>query len=395
MSTPAVPPLWPQPIPIIGGTGAVGSGKTRFGISICPGPQTLVYDLEQSSLPYAHFGFERIDVQREMYKTHPKGYKAVDLWVWWLAHVRALPINKYRVIMVDPVTDLENGLVDWVDANPKHFGHTEGQYASMSALKWGDVKAYEKMVLADVSARCETFYFTTHITAEWEDKKPVKGKFKPKGKETLDQLASLYLWFSRETDPKTGEKPKVPSAQVRKGRFEVPKLNPDGTLATNEYGDPITYEVLPPKMPVATPGRLRWYFDNPIGRTGVKEAERVKEEVVVLSADERLKLETAKAEAERDAALARAATAAAQQTTVVITHAPPEEQRGDTSAWETSFSAAIEKADTPDDLNAIPPQIKVCRERGHLADENVQRLRDLYGERKKHLEGLAATDSPK
>lgn len=385
MSTSTAAPLWPQPIPILGGTGAVGSGKTRFGLSICPGPQTIVYDLEQSSLPYSHFGFERVDVQREMYKTHPNGYKAIDLWVWWLKHVRALPQNKYRVIMVDPVTDLESGLIDWVEANPKHFGHTEGQYASMSALKWGDVKAYEKMVLADVSARCETFYFTTHITSEWEGKSPIKGKFKPKGKETLDQLASLYLWFSREPDPRTGERPKVPSAHVRKGRFEVPKRNPDGSIATNEYGDVITYEVLPPNLPVATPGRVRWYFDNPIGQAGLKEAERVREHVVTMSADERLRLETAKAEAERDTALARAATAMPTTHTVVITDA--QTVTGDSAdAWEANFAAAIDRATTPEEMGVLPPQIKVAREKCHIDDDIVNRLRTKYTERKTLLE---------
>lgn len=378
-------PLWPQPIPIIGGTGAVGSGKTRFGISICPGPQTLVYDLEQSSLPYSHFGFERIDVQREMYKTHPKGYRAIDLWTWWLAHVRALPVNKYRVIMVDPVTDLESGLIDWVEINPKHFGHSDAQYASMSALKWGDVKAYEKMVLADVSARCETFYFTTHITSEWEGKAPVKGKFKPKGKETLDQLASLYLWFEREADPKSGERPKVPSAKVRKGRFEVPKLNPDGSLATNEYGDPITYEVLPPKLPVATPGRVRWYFDHPIGKSGLTESERVREVPVVLSSDERLKLEVTKAEAERDTAQARAVAAQSQQPTVVIAHAPTEENQNSEESWEHNFKAGIDLAETVDQLVDLPNQIGAAQQSGFIGAETVERLRAHYKTRKAAL----------
>ncbi len=387
MSTSAVAahvPLWSQPIPIIGGTGAVEAGKTRFGLSICPGPQTLVYDLEQSSLSYSYIGFERVDVQKEMHKLYPNGYKPIQLWEWWLKHVRSVPAGKYRVIMVDPVTDLERGLTDWVDANPSQFGHSSGQYASMSGIKWGDVKDYEKMILADICARCECFYFTAHIGAAWgSDKKPT-GQMKVKGKETLMQLASLYLWFDRSPNPKTGEKPREPSALVMKGRLEVGEVI-DGNV--------VSYNVLPPRIPVATPQAIRAYFKNPAGKKGLSESERVREEQ--MTPDERLRLEVAKAEAERDTAQARAVAAQSQQTTVVITHAPPEENHNDPAAWELNFTAAIGQANTAEQLNELPPQIKVARERNFIGDDNLTRLKAIYGERKSHLESLSESGSHK
>ncbi len=376
MSDTAAPPLWPQPIPIIGGTGLVGSGKTRFGLSICPGPQTLVYDLEQSSASYTYIGFERVDVQREMQKwcaaQNPprKGYKAIDLWVWFKNHLDHLPANRYRVIMIDPVTDLESGLVDWVDANPGYFGHTAGQYASMSGIKWGDVKAYEKMALADICAKCETFYFTAHLGAVWgADKKPT-GQMKAKGKESLLQLASLYLWFGREPNAQ-GVKPGAPAAMVMKGRLEVGEVID---------GEVISYEVLPPRIPVATPKTIREYFKNPAGKVGLKESEKVK--VETLSADDRLKLELAKAEAERDAAQARAATAAAQQTHVInlpVESGPPPE------ALEENYRVAISQAESLDDLKAVLDQITVSVQKQHIGTDELNRLKPLYIDRKETL----------
>ncbi len=397
MSTTAQP-VWPQPIPIIGGTGDRGHGKSKFGLNICPGNRTtLVYDLEQSSASYEgeyeRIGvpFDRIDVQRTMYDvklpngTHPfrKGYKDVDMFKWWWEHILAIPAGKYRVIMVDPVTDLESGLVDWVDANPAYFGHTAGQYASMSAVKWGDVKALEKRILSDICARCECFYFTAHLGAEFgADKKPT-GKKKMKGKETLFELASLYLWFDRSPDAK-GARPNVPNAMVMKGRQERAELID---------GEVVSYSILPPRLPVATPKAIRDYFKNPAGKGTLKDGEKVKEETA-MSADDRLKLEVAKAEAERDAAQARAAVAQAQHTTVITLPSPNVEPEPTTlpEEWELSYRTAIDYADTPDMLSAIPPQINVSLQRGHIGQTEVANLKAHYQKRKAHLEMVSVLE---
>jgi hypothetical protein len=34
-------PLWPKAIEVVGGTGEYESGKTTFGLTICPGEETL------------------------------------------------------------------------------------------------------------------------------------------------------------------------------------------------------------------------------------------------------------------------------------------------------------------------------------------------------------------
>ena len=384
-------PLWPQPIPIIGATGEKWSGKTKFGLNICPGVKTtLVYDFEQSSASYegeyARIGvpFERIDVQKEMHSIHPNGYKPIQLWQWWIAHVEKVQAGTYQVIMADTVTDLERGLADWVAANPAFFGHTAGQYSAMSGIMWGDVKDYLKMKLADITAKCQTFYFTAHLGAEFKGKSPT-GEKKPKGKETLYELASLYLWFDREADKKTGNRSNIPAARVLKSRLEVAELV-DGEI--------VSFSVLPPRIPECTPKMIRGYFANPAGKKNeLAESERDRPEA--MTDDERLRLEVAKAEAERDTAQARATIAQSQQVTKIVITGTGEEAILIAEGWVTNFATAIGKTDSLDELAALKAQIKTAYADKKIGDDQLNRIKLLWDERYNHLAALELVGSPK
>lgn len=300
--------LWPEPLPIIGGTGEHESGKTVFGLTIDPGPRTLVYDFENSCASYQNIiksadgkPFDRIDVMTEMRKLYPSGYKPVDLFNWWLKSVRSIEAGKYTVIMADPITDVERGMADWADANPSFFGHTAGQYAKMSGIKWGDVKDYYKSILGDIATRCQTFYYTAHLGQEFEGNEATK-KRKVKGKSTLNELASLFLWFERK--PKADlSKPDKPTAYVRKNRLITGKWV-DGELEL--------HRVLPATMPVCTPKAIRDAFLNPAGGRATEDDERAQDES--LTADEKLLIELKIAEAKRDAAMASHPTSPAAPT---------------------------------------------------------------------------------
>jgi hypothetical protein len=284
-------PLWVKPIPIIGVTGEFASGKTLFGLTIAPGPDTLVYDMEKSSEPYVDIGFDRIDVPAELVARYPRGgYKPVDVWLWWRDHVRNLTPGKYRVIMLDDVGPVEAGLADYVQAHPQEFGRTAHQYQKSSGLMWGDVKQAWKGILSDIASRCETFVFVTHTGAVWADNKPTM-KRKPKGKETLEELASLYLWLERRPDGK-GCVPAVPSAIVRKTRLAHTRINP-------ETGEVEITPALPPRLPQATPAAIRQYQRTPPDYAKLKPAERAPEET--LSEDDRAELRARTAEAEAEA----------------------------------------------------------------------------------------------
>lgn len=265
----ARPPLWPKPIPVIGLTGDYASGKTLFGLTICPGRETLVYDNEKSSASYSDLGHDRIDVPQSMLALKQgTSYTPEETFLWWRGHVRAIPPGRYRVIVLDPASEIEQGLFDFVSRNPQAFGKTPGQYAKSSALIWGDVKDYWKRILTDLASRCETFVFTVHLKAVWADNKPTNKKA-PKGKSTLEELASLYLWMERKVNDR-GEVPPVPAATVRKSRLVHTRLLPSGLVDLQP--------ALPPRLPVATPTAIRQYMLTPPDYSKLRPEELAPEE---------------------------------------------------------------------------------------------------------------------
>lgn len=283
----SVKPLFPKPIPVIGCCGEFASGKTHFLVSIDP-KHTRIYDFEKSSESYAELGFERVDVPLQMSRRYPNGYKPQQTFEWWRGHVRQIKPGQFRVIAIDPISDIESGLVEWVRNNPTFFGHTPAQYIRMSGLMWGDVKELWKSLLADLASRCEVFAFSVHMGEAWSGDRPT-GKRKPKGKSTLMELASLYLELERKPDTK-GNVPDKPSAIVRKSRLSVSVIDADGEV--------ISSPVLPPRLPVATPAAIRKYFVNLPDYSKLKPGELAPEQT--MSEDDRAAVRLATAEAERE-----------------------------------------------------------------------------------------------
>lgn len=286
--TAAATELWPQPIPIIGGTGDYESGKTIFGVTISP-RATRLYDMEKSSESYLSLGFRRIDVAAEMLKQKPDGYKPIDTFEWWWRDIKAIKPGHYDVIGLDPASEIESGAVDWVRKNPQYFGRTLAQYMKMEGLMWGDMKELWKAILSDLASRCKTFYFTVHLGNIWADNRPT-GKKKPKGKSTLMELASLFLHFDRKADAK-GSKPKAPAANVLKSRLAHTRIDP-------KTGEITIVPMLPPRLPVATPAAIRQYMLTPPDYAKLSEAERTQAETV--TDDDRMAARQATAEAEAD-----------------------------------------------------------------------------------------------
>lgn len=282
-----IKPLWPVPIEVFGITGEHETGKTTFAVTACPGEETLVYDFEKSSKSYERdLGFVRVDVPDEMQAKYGGKAKPIDVFNWWVAHVRSIPKGQYRVIVVDPASDIEQGLADYVAKNPALFGRTMGQYAKMSGLMWGDMKALWKTILADIAARCETFFFVVHMSTVYKGDKPSKER-KAKGKVTLFELASVYLRMERNKD-----KSVKPSAVVLKTRLSKMVVN-------HETGEVDVKPILPPRIPIATPHSIRQYCLKPADSDNLKPEEHIGE--VNLTDDERLMLRADIAEAERDA----------------------------------------------------------------------------------------------
>jgi len=290
-------------IPIIGVTGEYGSGKTLFGLTIDSNcfsrdrstpPTTLHWDTEDSSESFeTALHFKRRDLSAMLLEKYPKGHKPIQLYEMWLADMRAIPPGKYRVGMLDTISEIEEGLCDWVRQHPGEFGHSRNQYASMEGLYWGDVKSHWKRILSEAQARFETFVFASHTKQVWAGKKPVPGQRTAKGKETLWELASLYLWLNR--DPKPGSKtaPVKPSAVVFQNKNRLVWFN---------YAKGELQPILPPRLPEATPQGIRAYIEHPANYAKLKVGERAEESG--MSEDERLTLQAGIAENEATAAQA-------------------------------------------------------------------------------------------
>lgn len=288
--------IWgPIPIGFLALTGEFSSGKTLFGLTIDP-KNTLCYDNENSSETYTALGFHRIDVAKEMLKKIGKGktYKPIDRYEWWLDDVRKrTDSGNYTVVFVDPFSEFDIGMSDYVFAHPESFGKTKQQFTSSGGMFWGAVKDYQEQVLDDLRARCQTFAVTLHMRNEFRGATPT-GKREPKGKETLFQLATLYLQLERneiKTGPRKGEVPAVPSAILLKHRLTHISYGEDGELSIAP--------ILPPRIPIATPKAIREYLANPADYNHLKKEELLIHEE--MSEEEKLRLQLQVEQARRDA----------------------------------------------------------------------------------------------
>jgi hypothetical protein len=282
--------LWPQPIETIGLAGEYSPSKTTFGLSIDPA-RTRFYDTERNSDSPCTLGIERVSVHDVMRKLKPDGYGPMDLFLWWWDDLKKIEKAKFSVIMINTISDIEEGLVEWVQKNPEHFGRSPGQYSRRGGLIWDDVKSLWNSILTDLSARCQTFVFATHMANVWSGDRPT-GKRKPKGKETLMELASLFLMMERKADEKNEQSSAMPAAIVLKSRLVHTTLNPD-TM------EPELVPCLPPRIPACTPAEIRAYLIKPPNYMNLKNDEQLPH--VRISEDDRTKRALALAKAEADA----------------------------------------------------------------------------------------------
>jgi hypothetical protein len=200
------------------------------------------------------------------------------------------------VIGVDPISDIEDGLVDWVGSRYKEWGfNSEEKFRNASGIFWGRVKSeWKRILLGEIATKCQTFAFTTHLRQVFKFGKPVEGKFEAKGKNTLRETATLFLTLSRKPRKKGDPPCEAPWAEVDKNRLVVFQTV-DGKKKIKG--------VTPPVLPVATPDAIREYINNPPDFANLKEEElKVEKE---LSKEEELELQREIAEANLQAAEAQ------------------------------------------------------------------------------------------
>jgi hypothetical protein len=293
----------PMEIEIFGATGEFATGKTILGLSIAPGvhpeghpfagqPRTLYLDLEKSGATYQGTGCKRIDVPSEMAKVYGSDYTAKQVAEWFNGMPSRIKPGQFDVIVVDPINDIESGEVDVVRSNPAASGYTKNQFDKSVAILMAAVKAHYKRLLMTFGCKC--FFFTTHLRDEFKGGQP-SGKREPRGKETLAELASLYLWLERKPDEK-GVVSDKPSAIVLKQRLADTRMNAAGELEI--------VNLMPPRIPVATVQSIRGYIANPPDYAKLAAGERVIEKSA--TEEELCRLRLATAEAQTQAATAQA-----------------------------------------------------------------------------------------
>lgn len=303
-------------VPVFGATGPKWSGKTMLAFQLAPGlhttghkfagqSRTQLLDCELSSASYHVPGVDRVDVHQAIRNTvGQREVKPIDVYEWFIGHINKIPPGRFDVIAVDPATDLESGLLEWVKKNPTMFGATANQFAKMPAIAIAAAKQKWKQVLIDIATRCRTFYFTAHLKAEWKGDRPT-GQQVAKGYESLFEVASLYLRLEREKG-REGEKPKPPSAIVLKDRLSFQELDP-------ETGELDIISILPERLPIATAKAIRDYVKKPVGkRKKGLTADEVAPDPLAMTDDERLVLQAEIADRNREAAALELARVEAQ-----------------------------------------------------------------------------------
>lgn len=296
--------LWPNmssgapvSLEVFGATGEYKSGKTLLGLSLAPGahpnghkfagePRTLYLDFEKSGGTYSGTGVKRIDVP-SLLESQGTAYTPINVFKWFLQIIKSTEAGRFDVIVADPITDIESGLVEFVKSNSTMFTLSANQIAKGGGLLWGAVKSFWKQVLLILATRCQTFFFTAHLRDEWSGDRPT-GRREPKGKDTLMELASLYLWLERLPNDQGIVVP-VPSAIVVKERLSDTLVNGKGELEI--------VPLMPARLPEATAAAIRRYIANPPDLKRPRMGEKVVPKK--LMEEERLRLEVARAEAEK------------------------------------------------------------------------------------------------
>jgi hypothetical protein len=251
-------------IPVLGLAGEFESGKTIFAVTIAPGlhpvrhkfemrPRTLVIDVEMSSATYESSAlcFDRVDLIAEAMKKHPQGYNEIDLYDTLESVASSIQDGQYDVIILDPATDIDAGMLEYVKRNCKLFGLTTGQVDKMPMLVWAAVKSLWQRVIMRFASKCKTFVFTAHLKDDYIGTLKT-GKRIPKGKETLEKLATLYLLLERKPDK--GIVPSVPNGIRLKSRISDIQFLPSGKVKTTE--------LIPKSFKNATPETIRGYISS-------------------------------------------------------------------------------------------------------------------------------------
>ncbi len=283
--------LWhPYKIPIVVLAGEPDSGKTMWGLTVddscldfSKSPTTILWDTELSSDPYVGaLNFQRVNLPEIAIKDAGENYRNIDLYYAWLKSMKSIESGQYSVGIIDTATEIEDGLTQYMKANPGNFGYTSAQFTKAGGLFWGALKSEWKRLLLYTASKLQTLVISVHMKAEWKGK-VTTGRRIPKGKEVLMDVASLYMTLTRRMRPGVKIQSPRPSGITcwPAGKSRLNRINPD-------TGQP--QQLLPPFITDASPDGIRAYLKNPPNFSNLKPSERALPDIE-LTADDKLSLQ--------------------------------------------------------------------------------------------------------
>lgn len=313
--------IWPEIVIV---TGPYGCGKTTFALSTGAEPARILdLDFEKSGKLFAQqIGFAYRDIPSVAEKKHPSGWKGHELYAIVDEELNAVKAGEYDVLILDNASPLEDAIAAQVDKNPNLYGLSPNQLAKSGGLRWGAIKnAYMQFIVRHAS-KFKMIFIVVHLRDKWAGDSVVKDAYgkpvqEPKGKETLEQLSSLFLWLEHGPGG-------TPSANVLKCRLDrkvwiADPDNPSEDIPAEKIaalgGAPgiVTIPMLPLRLPKATWPEIRNYMERPANLSKPRAGEVPSQKA--MSEDDRLRLRSiiaqneatvAEAEKERLSAAERA-----------------------------------------------------------------------------------------
>lgn len=285
-------PIWgDQVIEVLGVTGPIDSGKTLFLLSIAEPERTCIYDCEKSSSNYVSLGFKRVDLIDLAMKKSKGVYSPLEMYIAFKESISKIKPGEFDVVAVDPASELESGIVDYVKSKYAEYGFKSAEsFVRMEGRFWQAVNCELKISIMNLVAKIQTFAFSMHLRSEYVDGKPTKRQT-PKGKKVFNELTSLYIELSRPKPHPNKPAIRIPRGRVLKSRLCHLRKTPTGFRKIT---------ILPEQLPEATPDAIRAYIASPADWDNPKDGEVYTDPV--LSETEKIEAQSRVAENNRLAA---------------------------------------------------------------------------------------------
>jgi hypothetical protein len=255
-----------KPKGLIHVTGPSGVGKSLFSIGLVQigldPKRVAVFDNEQSLKQHHEslgFGCYMDMTQKRLEKFGLFGSPRA-FFKYQLELVEALPKNTYDLIVVDNVVPLEDGIEDYIEAEPEKFGITKNQVERGMGLKWRPIKILYSTFIQSLAEKAPLFIFTSQLAQTFANAQAVPGLFHPQGKkDVLGQQSALRIWLRFN---KTCE---IPDGLVMKSRLVYPQ----------RLGELLNWTpILPYKVSPASWAHILDYLEKPPDLDELEECEK-------------------------------------------------------------------------------------------------------------------------